>query len=241
MTPSIYLPTLPGIDRLEKGVYKRLGYPAKDQISTDMQRAIQSALERARLLSSAKVVYQYMPITSVSYEHIFAKHLVIPSRLWAGFMGKVAGHRGIICFALTLGERLDLEIAKDRPESLSTAFLLDAVGSELIETLADDLARFYATLPEVGARFQSRRFSPGYCDWPLDRNRALFQFLNPIQVGIQIADSGALKPIKSITAAILFADVMPTDCPCALCKNRTCNNRGVCKVPAKYGMRPAKQ
>lgn len=73
-------------------------------------------------------------------------------------------------------------------------------------------------------------FSPGYCGWPVEGQRALFEALRPGEAGITLGPSCLMEPLKSISGAILagppalFSTTM--DHPfCEGCQHPDCGER----------------
>ena len=105
---------------------------------------------------------------------------------------------GVILFAATVGVGIDRLISKYSRLSPSRAVMLDAVGSERIESLCDT---FCAELSGLHNAVLAPRFSPGYGDLPLDTQRSIAAVLNmPKNIGVSLTDSLMLTPAKSVTA-----------------------------------------
>jgi len=73
-------------------------------------------------------------------------------------------------------------------------------------------------------------FSPGYCGWPVEGQRALFAALRPEEAGITLGKSCLMEPLKSVSGVILagpsggFED--PRDYPfCEGCRHPDCEKR----------------
>jgi hypothetical protein len=72
----------------------------------------------------------------------------------------------------------------------------------------------------------SARFSPGYCDWPIEKGQAaIVAFLKPQAIGIHAAATGLMTPRKSVTAAVIAAETMPEQSPCFLCAKACAHRR----------------
>ena len=104
----------------------------------------------------------------------------------------------VLLFAATVGVGIDRLIAKYSRLSPARAVMLDAVGSERIETLCDAFCEDMTGLHNV---VLAPRFSPGYGDLPLDVQRSVISVLNaPKSIGLSLTDSLLLTPSKSVTA-----------------------------------------
>ena len=109
----------------------------------------------------------------------------------------------LVLFAATIGLAPDRLIAKYGRLSPSKALCMQAVGAERVESLCD------AFCEEISAHYAEkgyhsrRRFSPGYGDFPLDAQKAIFQSLDCTRkIGLSLNDSLLMSPSKSVTALI---------------------------------------
>lgn len=107
----------------------------------------------------------------------------------------------LVLFAATVGLAPDRLIAKYGRVSPVKALCTQAIGAERIESLCDafcaELGRKYAA---EGLRMKPR-FSPGYGDFPLEAQKAVFQALDcPRKLGLSLNDSLLMSPSKSVTA-----------------------------------------
>ncbi len=85
---------------------------------------------------------------------------------------------------------------------IARATVLDAVGSEAAEALAekvDDLIRKKAGSEGYSAVI---RFSPGYGDWTIFDQTRILKLLKANKVGVKVIKSCIMIPEKSVTACI---------------------------------------
>ncbi len=153
--------------------------------------------------------------------------LEIRSAKWAGLASGLELPGTIIAYALTLGAPVDDRIASVQSESLAAAYTLDATASEAVELIADCLEGDIWAAFDPGGYERTARFSPGYCDWPLEAQEPVFEFLHPEQIGIRLTSSYGMLPAKSITAVFLAAKAFPLTRPCRQCDERDCRYRRV--------------
>lgn len=108
-----------------------------------------------------------------------------------------------VAFAATVGIGIDRLIARASAVSQARAYAFQAIGAERIEALCDrfsaDVAAEYA---EKG--FSARpRFSCGYGDFPIEKQRDFFLALDcQRKIGVALSDSLLMTPSKSVTAVI---------------------------------------
>lgn len=121
----------------------------------------------------------------------------------AGVRRRLAECDGVVVFAATVGLEIDRLIAKYARISVAKALLLQAVGTERIESLCDEFCKTLAS--EYPSKKFLPRFSPGYGDFPLAAQKELFALLDcPRKIGLTLNDSLLMTPTKSVTAAIGF-------------------------------------
>lgn len=124
----------------------------------------------------------------------------------------------LILGLVTLGPALEEEVSRlSSAGQLTRALLLDAVGSAAAEATADAL-----TLHLLGE--PSCRVSPGYGDWPLERQAELFALL-PDTLGVDLRPSMLMLPRKSVSFALLPGANQPLRSGCASCALLTCRMR----------------
>lgn len=123
-------------------------------------------------------------------------------------------------FAGTLGESIAQQIGMlFREGDAASAMVLDAYASETANRLA------YALSTEFGQDVLP--YSPGYCGWHVSGQRALFDALNPADVGIVINASCLMTPIKSVSGVLVSGDAAahqfrPTFAFCDECSTQEC-------------------
>lgn len=108
-----------------------------------------------------------------------------------------------VAFAATVGIGIDRLIARASAVSQARAYAFQAIGAERIEALCD---RFSADIAAEYAKkgFAARpRFSCGYGDFPIEKQRDFFLALDcQRKIGVALSDSLLMTPSKSVTAVI---------------------------------------
>ena len=143
--------------------------------------------------------------------------------------GHIKGATHICAFLVTIGKDIE-EAASSYMNSGDhlLGYLLDRAGSFAAESMAknaeDGLRR--ALAPENLS--VSMRFSPGYCDWPIEEQFKLTRILDFSKAGVTLSDNCMMIPKKSISAVVgigpkeLFSKVKS---PCSLCNMKVCDYR----------------
>jgi len=149
-------------------------------------------------------------------------------RFWGG---GIKGATHIYAFLVTIGKGVE-EAATSLMNSGDhlLGYLLDRAGSFAVESMAknmeDTLRRSLA--PENLS--VSMRFSPGYCDWPIEEQFKLAGIIDFAKAGVVLTENCVMIPKKSISAVVgigpkvLFAKVKS---PCAVCNMKVCDYRRI--------------
>ena len=133
----------------------------------------------------------------------------------------LAGCDEIVLFAGTIGLEMDRLIARSAKLSPARAVMLQAIGTERVESLCDAFEEWL-----IGEGLEiSTRFSPGYGDVPLSMQRDIFEALDcPKRIGVSLNESLLMSPAKSVTAIIGIAKEPRERCVhnCAACALKEC-------------------
>ncbi len=129
----------------------------------------------------------------------------------------------VVC---TLGEAIDARVdAHSQDGDAARAMVLDAVGSAMVEELADRSNGHVCQLAiDAGATPDVRR-SPGYGRWELAEQRLVFDLLQPELIGVSLTASCLMTPSKSISYAVPLAGGRPsvgTQTRCRRCGLMSC-------------------
>jgi hypothetical protein len=165
-----------------------------------MGRLFNETIRRGYGLLSPAATYKTADIERVTRDGVFLVEAELRVRS-ARVAALLEGCTRATFFGVTVGAGITAEIQRLMAEKRMTeAMLLDAFGSEAVESA---VGAFYSMLKGfVSARgFElTRRFSPGYGDWPLNVQRAVTDFLNAERIGVSVNDASLLMPEKTVTA-----------------------------------------
>lgn len=130
----------------------------------------------------------------------------------------------VAIFAATLGKQFDLLIKASKGNDMLDAFIIDTIGSELIELVGDWLEQKIAE--HVGNKNISNRLSPGYCGWNVSEQHKLFGLLGSNCCGINLSESSLMNPIKSISGIMgIGKNLVRQDYQCKICSIDHCYKR----------------
>lgn len=200
------------IDRREVLRYLRVDGDVPADLAADLDRCEKELLETARPRTVWRLL-DYLPDGSIS-----GTALKLEGRDICAFL---QGCDQVILLGATLGMETESLIRRAQSRSMADAVILDAVGSAAIETVCDDLCRDLEI--RFAPRYLTDRFSPGYGDLPLERQRELGRVLDLTRrIGVSLTPGGVMVPQKSVTAILGVSD---TPKPrrvrgCDVCENR---------------------
>jgi hypothetical protein len=137
--------------------------------------------------------------------------------------------RQVMVFALTIGPYLEEMAAYLANKNLVLqATVLDAIGSAAAEQLAGSTQEKIRNQAAEQGLVISRRFSPGYCDWPVKEQEKVFQLLGSETAGIKLTKSSMMTPQKSVSGVIgigLPGRGIEEYNPCKICLEKGCPGR----------------
>lgn len=104
--------------------------------------------------------------------------------------------------AMTLGRRIDEESLRLQRLDTLDAIVFDAIASEVIELIAEELNEEITQQARENKLYTTRRYSPGYGDLELSAQEDIIDIFTRYHLGINLTKSNMLTPAKSITAII---------------------------------------
>ncbi len=217
------------------GAISHLGYPGPEAVSDNILAQIDDGIDTCRKLARPEAICRSTAYTGLGKNAIRGERLCLETANWTRLATRMSGIKELSCFAITLGNAVDERISRLGKSAMLQALMLDAAASVLADLCADQIQQqVYIHYQRKGLK-SSARFSPGYCDWPMQEGqRAIIPFLRPSSIGISVADSGLMTPRKSVSGAIIAAERMLAESPCFLCA-RDCRHR---RAPYQDRARP---
>lgn len=138
-------------------------------------------------------------------------------------------------FAVTVGAQLDRVIRSKMLTNPDEGVIINSCASAAVEALADAMCERLAQSIQQENLYLTRRYSPGYGDFPLEIQQPLLFALDAFRkVGLSCTQSCLLTPTKSITAVVGITreGVKPDYDSCDDCKARhNCTIRRQGKAP----------
>lgn len=206
-------------------VFRLLGAGNGGTGSGATSRKVEKWTERLLSIAEPELVYSVQSVAEVGKGYVrLAGGPVFRSRRLARAFREC---ELAVCFVGTLGRDIDDEIGRlSRRGKLADAFVVDALGSAGIEHTVE---RFYTALEDhfrLEGKRLSLRFSPGYCDWPLDQQTQLLNLVDTRLVGVTLLESSLMTPRKSVSGIFGITSRRLASCtkynPCVACQQKNC-------------------
>jgi hypothetical protein len=221
------LPIHPLIER--KDLIERLGGRKERPVSRSLRSKVYNCARTLYRLMSPRLLFTKERIKKIERGRIYLQGgmtLKSPKLSLA-----LHDSEELICFVTTIGEEIDFEIkGMMRQGRLSEAFVMDALGSVAVESAAEQFHRRMERKYSENNKAVTLRFSPGYCDWPIEEQKKLFELFDSNTAGIELMDSCLMTPRKSISAVFGVYPVSggfahPPYNPCVDCPKIDCSAR----------------
>lgn len=186
--------------------YRYLGYTDVNTIDDVTENQIKQLSQQLENMVTPKSVYKVFHIDNVDTD---TKTVTLSNTVL-----KLTGNNitqllkesdKCILMAITLGQNVDMLIRQTQIRDMSSAVILDACSSSLVEEYCNLLEdNIKETLQEqYGEIYLTDRFSPGYGDLPLDiQNNFCKVIESDKKIGVNVSSTNIMSPKKSITAII---------------------------------------
>lgn len=134
------------------------------------------------------------------------------------------GAEQAVLFLLTSGERFGALSGQEMKNgNLLKGYVIDVVGSLLVELAADRLAEDLKNKCARSGLGISNRYSPGYCGWPVADQEKLFAFFPEGFEGISLSERFMMHPIKSVSGLTgIGKKVVKREYQCKMCDDENC-------------------
>ncbi|MBN2031392.1 hypothetical protein JW824_14255 [bacterium] len=195
---------LPPIRIPFRSVLRRLGSSGERRdANPEMERIYRDESERADSLIHPQGVYRLLKVSSreSGLIHFLNHPFVIRSRQ----VQKMLRKSDPVCFFMvTIGPQVEETVRRlfDEGEMVSS-IVLDAIGSETADAVADHLHRVVLKASAEKAGYTiTPRYSPGYGDWPVTVQGELLEICKGESIGISVNASSFMVPRKSVSAVL---------------------------------------
>jgi len=221
--PELFIPEISDKDVSRENVLKGLGMTFADADNYLIELIDRFTKECIQLLrpQTCYSVYSNLNFELKQYQVIVSDQVFETGKTVTQLLKK---SEKIVLFACTSGSEVSEYSKKLMSEGHSLeGLLVDLIGSELAESIADYLHDFIeAEFGRLGLKV-TNRFSPGYCNWPVSEQHKLFSLLPVNSCGIQLTASSLMIPIKSVSGIIgVGSHVKRVAYKCHVCNDKKC-------------------
>ncbi|MDD5094824.1 MAG: vitamin B12 dependent-methionine synthase activation domain-containing protein [Dehalococcoidia bacterium] len=227
LTASCYLDFDPDRELIRKSVYRRIGYNTDAELRPRIASLVEEYLDHAKHLIQSSFSCVVRRIEQVQGPIVIIENSIhLTSRIIARLL-KLC--QKVAMFALTIGHGLEERVRELADQGLVLeSYLLDAIGSSLTEKMADSVQETIDQRARSQGLSISRRFSPGYCDWHISQQGAIFQAIQSPHLDIKLSKDYFMLPQKSISGIIGLGSPgsnIVSYSPCKTCKKHDCPGR----------------
>jgi hypothetical protein len=203
------------LDLLSKRIKTKTGEIANHEASQKINEYLSSLFPSIKEKVVPKAVCRELPVIQSDKKCIHTEAGDIESPMFRAMADMCEKNRYIVFMIVTLGAELEKLAASSR--EIFFQWFLDIAGSELVEIVADLIETIWKNRTDQQGRQFCNRFSPGYCDWPLEGQRVIFNALNAEKIGVKLTSHMSMTPKKTISSIMLSSSKTPIKLPCPLC------------------------
>lgn len=211
------------LDVSRRDIELALGYidiPAPEYLP----EMIDDALEIARPLLDAHCGYCIFTGDDAEVTSTFVRCRSVRLNTGSIIAKRLRHSTSIALFAATIGIHVESTSKRLMAEGdMMGGFVYDTIGSVYAEAAADCIERRIVSAASGENEKITNRYSPGYCDWVVAEQHALFSLLPSAFCGITLTPSALMLPIKSVSGIIgIGASVKREQYQCSICDMNNC-------------------
>ena len=202
-----------------------------DVPTADVRALLDDALAEGARLMAPRAALRWMPVRRRGPDtlEVGGETLTIPRT--AERWGEV---EHVAASVVTIGDALERRVAALwESRELPLASMLDSVGSGAVESLAEYVNDVLCQQGLAAGLAVTNRISPGYADWNVAEQHALFRLCPGAPVGVTLNEACFMTPGKSISLLVGAGRRARVDhyfSQCARCWMRDCAYR---RTPAR--------
>ncbi len=193
----------------------------------ELRQVYEAALAEARTLIRPGIAYAAHPVVTVEAERLLiADGQALESAVVACLF---AGAPEIVLTIYSIGPRLEERATQYHAAGdYLPGFALDVLGSAAVNEVGRVAYGLIEDLAKSKGLNASIPLNPGTSHWPLSGNQVLTQLVPAAEIGIEILDSGLLRPFKSISFAVALGEHVLTPAEGSSCDY--CDTRDLCST-----------
>ncbi|TET49766.1 MAG: hypothetical protein E3J64_09105 [Anaerolineales bacterium] len=208
-------------------VLKRYGREVSALIARpELRQVYEAALAEARALIRPGIAYAAHPIVGAEAERLLvadgqALESAVVARLFAGAPE-------VVLAIYSIGPQLEERATQYHAAGdYLPGFALDVLGSAAVNEVGRVAYGLIEDLAKSKGLNASIPLNPGTSHWPLSGNQVLTQLVPAAAIGIEMLDSGLLRPFKSISFAVALGEHVLTPAEGSSCDY--CDTRDLCR------------
>lgn len=183
----------------EKPLLRRIGKLREEQkISKRLKKKLKKAVWEIGYYAQPKAVFNLVPVNRNNGSIVLDNKVFIHSKKVALILNPC---RKAAVFLTTIGAEVDRIIKQHMKNRPHYGFLLDAAASVAAESVAQYVQNHLEDNLQEDEK-TTLRYSPGYCDWPLEEQKKIFKIVSPESIGVNLSESLLMSPRKSISGVI---------------------------------------
>ena len=206
-------------------IFRDIGYGVDCEPSVRMTSLVNEYVENARDLFEPSYSGIIRDINSVTGSRaVIEGSITFQSEVIAQLLKQC---QKVAIFVVTIGKYIDEATHRlARDGLILQSAVLDAIGSDAVDVVADFVQNRMGEVARAQGLYISRRFSPGYCDWDISHQKAIFSAMEGNCAGITLTDGCLMLPRKSISGIIGIGPVEVENYnPCKTCDRQDCVGR----------------
>ena len=203
---------------------ERIGANDDSDRGLAISKSLDECLTKAKSLSKPNYIRRVKKIALIGKDFIEIESGI---RFSTGRIAQyIKDSSDIVIFLVTIGDEIE-KIAGELTSGKEPlqGYLLDRIGSFAVESLAGSIEKKLRKDYSGLKKSVSKRYSPGYCDWPIEEQRILAKILDFSKIGVTLNESCMMQPKKSISAIVAIADkgvFTESGSNCEICERKDC-------------------
>ena len=175
------------------------GYGDEPSVLSEVMTVFDECVKEAVAVASYRVCFCEFPVKETGG----ALDLGFTVTNSKSLASNLCGCERVIAFAATVGLEIDRLINRYENIYPLKAYAFQAIGAERVESLCAFFSNKTAESQAAGGWYTRPRFSCGYGDFPLEKQRDFFAALDcGRKIGLTLNDGLIMSPSKSVTALI---------------------------------------
>jgi len=185
---------------------------------------VDDLINEAQFHSTAKGCYSFLKVDEISIIHGSVLHEKGYIKCGPKIARQLSGSDTVALFLATAGESFDEWIKiKGSLKDIMTEYLCSSIGSVIADKVADVIQDEIKKFAQTDGRGITNRYSPGYCNWDIRDQKAIFDLLPAGETGVVLTPSFLMKPIKSVSGIIgIGLGLQQGEYMCDLCGMTDC-------------------